>query len=217
MPLVVKFPVTFERTLFDLPAFSEDARATAFARLAAKRIAKVDAENARAAGRILPHSVIVDGAAAADLSRVRSSSIIIARWSVGFAAVAYIFETLQIAGPRLSGAYRDSMRMYVDGVESRDPRDAQGAREVLFVPTVPYARKIERGLKGYAPGQVYQSAAQAARARFGNAARIKFTYAEPEGPAPALERWAAKSPAARGRRKGKNNPYRQPAILVILD
>ncbi|BDV33918.1 hypothetical protein SS37A_14470 [Methylocystis iwaonis] len=37
---------------------------------------------------------------------------------------------------------------------------------------------------------LYQSVAQAAQARFGNAALIKFTYAVPEGAAPELRPWA---------------------------
>lgn len=190
MPLIVKFPITAERTIFDLPAFSEEARATAFQRLAAKRIAQIDDENARAAGRVIPRQLFVDHAETTSLTPAKSTSIIVARWSVGVAAVDWIWDTLRIAGPKLTGHYRESARMYVDGVESRDPRDAVGAREVLFVSVVPYARKIERGKKGYAPGHVYQSVAQAAQARFGNAALIKFTYAVPEGAAPELRRWA---------------------------
>lgn len=218
MPIVARFPVAMERTIFDLSAFSEEARGAAFAWLAEKRIAQVDAENAEAVGRRLPHTLVVDGAPRASLGRVKSSSLIVARWSVGWAAADFIFDTLRLAGPRLSGAYRESMRMYVDGVESADPKDAKGAREVLFLATVPYARKIERGLKGYSPGHVYESVARAAQARFGDAARIRFTYAEPEGPAPALDRWASASAGRRLRRAGRSDKgRRQPAILVFLD
>ncbi|WP_424360253.1 hypothetical protein [Methylocystis parvus] len=216
MPIIRRFPIISERTLVELPAFSEAARAQAFARLAAKRIAQTDAENAAAAGRRLPYDLVVDGARAATFSSVKASSIVVARWSVGYAAVDFIFETLRNAGPRLSGAYRDSMRMYVDGVASLDPRDAVGAREALFVPTVPYARKIERGAKGYAPGHVYQAVAQAAAARFGDAARIKFTYAEPEETTTALHKWAAGKGVSLRRRSGSVKMLRQPAILVLL-
>ncbi|BDV33921.1 hypothetical protein [Methylocystis iwaonis] len=157
MPLIAKFKIASERTVYDLPAFSEEARATAFQCLAAKRIAEIDDENARAAGRVIPRQLFVDNAEATSLARTKSTSIIVARWSVGVAAVDWIWETLRIAGPKLAGHYRASARMYIDGVESRDPRDAVGAREVLFVSIVPYARKIERGKKGYAPGHVYRA------------------------------------------------------------
>lgn len=219
VPLAVKFPIVDERVVFALPALTPAAQASAFQRLAARRIAQIDADNARAAGLVIPHRLIVDGAPTPDLSRVTAKSAIVARWSVGVAAVDYIRELLQGAGPFKDGDYREGARMYVDGVESRDPRDAQGAREVLFLSIVPYARKIERGLKGYAPGHVYEAVADMARARYGNAARIKFTYAVPEGPAPELTRWAATSAtaAAQRKRKGRDNPMRQPAILVILD
>jgi hypothetical protein len=45
-----------------------------------------------------------------------------------------------------------------------------------FVSTVPYARKIERGLSPQAPDGVYQVVAVLAQKRFGNVARIRFSY-----------------------------------------
>jgi hypothetical protein len=229
MALSVKFPILTERTVFSLPALSEQGVLSAFRRLAEAKIARVDAENAAAAGLRLPRRLIVDGVAAPNLARIKSSSLIVARWSVGVAAVDYIFNLLHGAGPLRSGRYRDSMRMYIDGAESKDPRDAHGAREALFLSTVPYARKIERGQKGYAPGHVYEAVADMARARFGDAARIKFTYAEPEGPAPLLDAWVAKSAvrasATRRWRRSAGAVFmrdidkkrRQPAIVVLMD
>lgn len=218
MALSYRFPITTQRTVFDLsaaPGLSEAARASAFARLAQKRILAVDSENDRLAGRDIPYSMFVDGAPAANLARVKSSSIIIARWSLGVAVIDHIWALLQESGPFLTGQYRASARMYIDGVETSDPRDAQGARRVLFLSTVPYARKIERGEQGYSPGHVYESVAQFARARYRDAATIKFTYAEPEGPAPALDAWASRASARRSRRGGDRS-LRQPAILVLL-
>ena len=52
------------------------------------------------------------------------------------------------------------------------------ADEYVFINTVPYARKIERGSSSQAPDGVYQAVAMLARDRFGNVARI--TYLVPD-------------------------------------
>ena len=95
---------------------------------------------------------------------------------------------------------------------------------MLFVPTVAYARKIERGKGKYAPGHVYEAVAAMANARFSNVARIKFTYAEPEGPTPGgypfLDDWARRFASvhgsARKQRAQIRKNRRQPAIVVYL-
>ncbi|PPD10330.1 MAG: hypothetical protein CTY36_00090 [Methylocystis sp.] len=216
MATQIKFPIVDRRIVFDgSGVFSPQTRAQAFAHMAAASIAEIDAANDAALGRDVAYRTFVDGHATANLRVATQNSVIVARWELGAGVIAYIADLLSRAGPALTGAYRRSMRIYADGVEIDDPDKAIGAREVLFVPTVPYARKIERGLKGYAPGHVYEAVAAMANARFSNVARIKFTFAEPEGPAPALDAWAARSGSAR--RGGRDRrARRQPAILVML-
>lgn len=216
MATQVKFPVVDRRIVFDgSGVFSPQTRAQAFARMAAASIAEIDASNDAAIGRDVAYRTFVDGHATPKLRVATQNSVIVARWELGAGVIAYIADLLSKAGPALTGAYRRSMRIYADGVEIDDPDEAIGAREVLFVPTVPYARKIERGHKGYAPGHVYEAVAAMANARFSNIARIKFTFAEPEGPAAALDAWAARSGSAR--RGGRDRrARRQPAILVML-
>jgi hypothetical protein len=216
MAAQVKFPIVDRRIVFDgSGVFSPQTRAQAFARMAAASIAEIDASNDAALGRDVAYRTFVDGHATPNLRVATENSVIVARWELGAGVIAYIADLLSKAGPALTGAYRRSMRIYADGVEIDDPDAAIGAREVLFVPTVPYARKIERGLAAYAPGHVYEAVAAMANARFSNIARIKFTFAEPEGPAPALDAWAARSSGAR--RGGRDRrARRQPAILVML-
>jgi len=216
MAAQVKFPVVDRRIVFDgSGVFSPQTRAQAFARMAAASIADIDASNDAALGRDVAYRTFVDGHATPNLRVATQNSVIVARWELGAGVIAYIADLLSKAGPALTGAYRRSMRIYADGVEIDDQDKAIGAREVLFLSTVPYARKIERGLEGYAPGHVYEAVAAMANARFSNIARIKFTFAEPEGPAPALDAWAARSGRARRGRRDRR-ARRQPAILVML-
>lgn len=216
MATQVKFPVVDRRIVFDgSGVFSPQMRAQALARMAAASIAEIDASNDSALGRDVSYRTFVDGHETHNLRVATESSVIVARWELGASVIAYIADLLSNAGPALTGAYRKSMRIYADGVEIDDADKAIGAREVMFVPTVPYARKIERGLKGYAPGHVYEAVAAMANARYSNVARIKFTFAEPEGPAPMLDASAARSAGARRGRRDRR-ARRQPAILVAL-
>jgi hypothetical protein len=220
--LAVKFPVVDDRIVVAADGMlGPRERASAFASIVRADIARIDAANARLAGARLPHKTYVDGAEVASLAAATQRSEIVARWELGVAAVAFVLDILREAGPAKTGAYRASARLYVDGRGAQSAEEAAGAREALILSTVPYARKIERGRNGYAPGKVYEAAAQAARARFGNVARIKFTYAEPEGPAPGLDAWAAAHarrafthPRRQASQAAKNR--RQPAILILF-
>lgn len=214
-----KLPIVEQRVVFDgAGIFGPEARAEAFAGMARVSIEEIDRGNDAAVGRDVSYRTFVDGRETSNLREAKDTSIILARWELGAGVVSYIFDLLGKAGPVRTGKYRASARMYADGVEIDDPDKAIGAREVLFLPIVPYARKIERGKDGYAPGHVYEAVAAMAASRFSNVARIKFTYAEPEGPAHELDAWAASSPTAALQRKtkGKDNPRRQPAILAYL-
>lgn len=201
--------------------FSPEARAEAFAVMAKTTFEEIDQENDAAVGRDVKYRTFVDGRETTNLREAKDKSVIVARWELGAEVVAYIWDLLHKAGPRLSGDYRALIGMYADGVGITDPDDAIGAREVLFVSLVPYARKIERGQGGYSPGHVYQAVAAMANARFSNIAKIKFTFAEPEGPAPELTAWATRNAAAseghpHKRRARLTKNLRNPAILVFF-
>ncbi|MGJ0505607.1 MAG: hypothetical protein ACR652_00445 [Methylocystis sp.] len=219
MPASAKFPVINRNIVFGgNGVFSPETRAAAFADMAGRSIAEIDKGNDAALGRDVHYRTFVDGRETANLRSAKDTSAIVARWDLTPGVISYIDGLLANSGPTKTGAYRNSRVIYADGVEIDDPQKAAGAREVLFMSLVPYARKIERGKKGYAPGHVYEAVAAMAKARFGNLAMIKFTYAEPEGRAPALDHWAATSQTAARQRKtkGRDNPRRQPAILVYL-
>jgi hypothetical protein len=223
MALRVKFPIVDRRVAFTSNGvFSPDTIAREFSRMVREDIARIDRENAAVAGHKLPLSTFVDGAEKEPLpAAVDQKSTISARWEVSIGAISYVCELLQGSGPVLSGAYRRSYRIYADGREVASWSDIPiGTREVLIVSTVPYARKIERGRGGYAPGAVYQAVAAMAAARYGNAARIKFTFAEPEGPAPLLDAWAkghaARVGSPRKQAAQLSKDRRNPAIIFYL-
>lgn len=218
MAATSKFPIISRKIVFaGNGVFSPETRARAFREATGQSIREIDASNDAAIGHDVQYKTFVDGRPA-DLSAARETSTILARWDLTPGVISYIDSLLANAGPVKTGAYRKSRVIYADGVEIDDPAQAVGAKEVMFMSLVPYARKIERGHKGYAPGAVYQAVAAIAAGRFGNVARIKFTYAEPEGAAPALRAWASKSAARHGRKQRQQTVknLRQPAIVVYL-
>lgn len=207
--------------------FGEAAKADAFAYMAKREIAHYDKHNAEVMGRPVPHTTKVDGVETTNLFTAKSTSRIDVQWDFGLEIVEWIYEILIRVAPYGTKPkappeihFRNSFRVYADGREIKDPKDAFGAREVLIVSVVPYARKIERGLKGYAPGRVFQEVVALAKLRFMNTARIKFIYAEPEGPAPLLDSWAernaAKEPSNRKTVMKYAKNRRNPAILIYL-
>lgn len=215
----MKYPVISRKIVFGgSGVFSPETRARAFAELAGAAINEIDGENDTALGRDVHYRTFVDGRETTNLFSAKDTSEIVARWDLTPGVVEYIDDLLAKAGPIKTGAYRTSRAIYADGKEIQEPAQAAAAREVLFLSLVPYARKVERGRKGYSPGHVYETVAAMAKTRFSNLAMIKFTYAQPEGPAPALDQWAATSPMAAKLRKGKGsvNPRRQPAIQIYL-
>lgn len=205
--------------------FGEAAQRDAFAYMVKNEIADIDKRNTLVAGRDVPYVTYVDGVKTDNLFSAGVRSTVVAEWQLGYEVVIWIWELLRSVGPvgtkpKTSPEihYRESVRVYADGVQINDPVDSIGAKEILFLSIVPYARKIQRGLKGYAPGAVYEVAAAMAKSKFSNYARIKFTYAEPPGAAPPLDAWAfenaAKEQTNRKARIKVAKNRRQPAIVV---
>jgi hypothetical protein len=218
MPARVKFPIVRRDVMFSgNGVFSAETRARTFADMAAASIVEIDRANDEALGRDVPYRTFVDGRETRNLHAAKTTSEIVARWELAAGVVAYIDDLLTHAGPMLTGAYRKAHVIYADGVEIDVPDKAIGAREVMFLALAPYARKIERGKKGYAPGHVYEAVAAMAKARFSNVALIRFTYQAPEGDAGQLGAWATKNATqARRSRQQTRKSLRQPAILVYL-
>ena len=202
-----------------------------FAAFAGEQIALIDKQNAQTAGSEVPHETFVDGVQTANLSQVKPNGVIIAQWELTNDVLQWIWDAVRIRAPvgggrdPHPGRFRDSQRIYADGVEVESPADAAGASEVVIASTVPYARKIEglgrkEPLSPKAPDGVYQAVAALAAAKFGNIAKIRFTTREIVGGGTQLEQWAighaAKALSERKRQKQHAKDVRQPAIVIYF-
>jgi hypothetical protein len=210
--MAVKVKITpFERTIKLVVdgRLSPQARSERIAAFARDEIAAADEQNRRAFGTVPAKTVTVDGREGAPLESVNPDrGVIIAEWQMIGQVIAWIAATLAARSPVLSGRYQKSHTLYADGTEVLASEDVPPASEYIFLNPLPYSRKIEFGqTKSGRPfvvqveNRIYERTAVDAQARFGNLAKIRFTYAAAVGGAIA--------------RKHKSDG-RVPAISVTL-
>ena len=156
---------------------SPQARQRTVANYARKVLAETQSANRRALGRDTEYEQAVDGRKGATLESVNPDhGTIVFSFDLGQGVLEWIGEQLVLNSPVLTGKYRASHVMLADGVEIDLGAPIPPAEEYIFVNTVPYARKIERGLSDQAPEGVFEVIADMAKRRFGNIADVKFTY-----------------------------------------
>ena len=191
---------------------SPQAVSAAIAQFAREEIAAADAQNEEALGRHIDHNTFVDGVPGSDLERVRPDGTIVATWTLTNDVVREVWAMVLAHVPIRSGQFRLSQRMYADGEEVDDPTDPPAAEEYVITSIAPYARKIERGESQQAPNGVYQGIAAICAARFGNIAKIRFSYSNPIGGDTSLAKWATKRKARSIRQHLADT--RQPSITI---
>lgn len=204
--------------LFIQDNLSVPARQKIAANYARERLAEAQAANRKAAGRDTPYRQIVDGNANAPLETVNpDAGTIVFEFELGLPVLKWIDDQLALMSPVLSGRYKRSHVLLADGVEV-DPLAIPPADEYLFVNTVPYARKIERGQSKQAPQGVYEEVQKMAKGRFGNIADIRFTYRSFLMPYVALggRRGGKSASAAKRSAHNMETETRNPAISVRI-
>lgn len=122
----------------------------------------------------------VDGREGAPEEAVKPFGVIEYHYQRLNEVVQFAMDTLFALSPVLSGRYRRSHTLFVNGAAVSDLKSWQPTDgEIYIVNPLPYARKIELGKqKMRVPGsdKIYQQAEQILKRRFGNIAAIKFTY-----------------------------------------
>jgi hypothetical protein len=183
---------------------SPKARQEAVAKFARSRLAETQAANAAALGQAPDYTQTVDGKRGAALETVNPDrGRITFEFDIVTDVLTWIMQELRHRSPVLSGAYREGHRLFADGVEV-DIANVPPAEEYSFTNTVPYSRKIEVGttksgrqftinVDEYRP---YDHVSAEAARRFGNIARIGYTF---RGIVGGYQIAASSSPVARKR------------------
>lgn len=181
MPVRVKVdPINRDIDLLLSQDLSPSAMSQVFAEYAHGEIEDAKQTNARILGRVPRHTVTVDGREGAPLTTVRPDGVIVAEFELVQDLLIWIDQQLVTHSPRKSGQYARSHVLFADGVEA-DVSKPRLAQEYVFINVQPYARKIERGSSSQAPDGVYQAVSVLARRRFGNVARVTFSYRTVQG------------------------------------
>lgn len=190
MPITTRISlITRDAESFFSDELSADAQSAALAAFARSNLSEAQETNRRALGSVPDHETIVDGSRGKSEDAVRPDGVIVHDFEILDDMFGYIDLLLIKHSPVLTGKYRRSHVLYADGVEI-DPAAATipDASEYVYLSVLPYARKIERGLSKQAPDGVYEVTAALAAKRFGNMARIRFSYRSPLGAYVALPR-----------------------------
>lgn len=215
---------------------SSQAKSKTLAEHARTEIANARAHNDQVLGRSPDYDVYVDGRKGAALETVKPDGKIVAEFDLIVEMFEWIDDMLLLNSPVGTerppqrwgkprpghpGLYQRSHMFLVDD-EEKDPRSPVGAfDEATFVSSVPYARKIERGLSSQATSGVYQVVAAMASKKYHNYAYIYYSLVIP--PTGLIHEWANDTslmPMRHGRPR-RISPKdrslwlrRQPAIII---
>lgn len=178
------------------------------------------AQNKRALGYEPEHTIAYAGAKRNDLAMARANDLVVIEFNLVLDVIEWIDAQLILHSPVLTGAYAQSHAWFTDSGDPMDPMAPVRAESYSVLSTLPYARKIERGLSPMAPDGVYEAVATLARQRFGNVAAIKFEYRSfPGGAIGAWSRTNSAAALARDIRGGDPRRHeewlqRQPSIYI---
>jgi hypothetical protein len=214
-------PIAKDIGLFVSEMLSPAAQSAAIAAFARDEIAKADNANRTILGRLPRRTVTVNGSAGAPLEAIRPGGSIVAEWELISDVMIWIGNTLRERSPVRSGRYRDAHTLFADSREVPIGKEVPEASEYVFLNPLPYARKIEigktragRNFVIQVPNRIYERTAKDASDRFGNIARIKFSYRAPEG-SHILKYVPIRSRATR-EASHHEKALRVPAIIVTL-
>lgn len=163
-------------------ALGPQAQSKMFAEYARGQLKEGERVNQSVFGRIIPHKTFVDGVAGANEDQVRPSGVIVYEFELLSDIFVWIADQLKQHSPvggahdPHPGLYKSAHTFFVDGKEVAVGGVIPKGDEYIFVSITPYSRKIEQGSSQQASDGVYQAVAVLARQRFGNQAKIEFTY-----------------------------------------
>lgn len=167
----------------------------------------------------------VDGIEGALETSVKPSGVIVYDYGRIDLVASFALDTLRQLSPVDSGDYIRSHVIMLNGTVIDNPDNPSSRSLSSWKPgdritisnLLPYTRKIEIGRKGYrAHGHVYEKAAHIVSGRYGNMARVIFTYDRaPRGGGDAgVYAWAWKRTSDHSR-KYQEWLTRQPTLVIM--
>lgn len=167
VPVAEAFRVAAQKTL--------DATRALLVETAKKKHAEVMARDPRPAS----FTRYVDGREGAPEESVRPAGVIVYRYPRLEQVAQFAMETLFDLSPVLSGDYRSAHLLFLNGEPVANLKGWRPGDEISISNPLPYARKIEVGsMTMRVPGTdlVYQQARRKVMSRWGNVAKVDFTF-----------------------------------------
>jgi hypothetical protein len=155
---------------------SPEARSKALAAFARKELKAAQEFNAAALGYTPTHTTAVDGRMGASEDSVKPDGRILYEFDLLNGVFAWIGEQLVKHAPFKSGRFMRSFLFFADDQVVAPGAALPEAHEYVFISTVPYARKLERGYSDQAPDGVFEVVAKLAKNRYKGEATIRFSY-----------------------------------------
>lgn len=164
-----------------------------------------------------------------DLDNVILPGPIVFRYRYLRELIAFALDELRRASPVLSGAYRDSHTLYINGIATAAiPATLSAGDDIMIANPVPYARRIEVGLKEdgrpfvvQVEPRIYERVMKRVlQPRFRRVAKLTHAYAllpdayVIKGRLPS--HYIAKGGVRRRRRQEVGKPVRSPAIVISV-
>ena len=144
----------------------------------------LDAQRARVRGAPASFDHAVDGRRGRPLTEARAQ--IVTLYDYRLEAALFAIERLIDNSPEVSGAYKRSHQLFVDGRPVTGlPREVSPAAEVMVTNTVPYARRLEvgktksgRSFVTQVPPDIYWRTILQVRRRYGQAMNIYLNFVD---------------------------------------
>jgi hypothetical protein len=204
-------PSAFEaftaRVRVEAGKLNETAARRALVEAAVFHKARVIREQSQRAGIAPLLTQYVDGREDAPFASAKPDSTILLEWDYSREIAHEAVRLLRDAGPQVRGDWKKSIAVFADDAEVDPEGVPHGAHSIEIMPTVIYARYLERvenfSAKGF--GLVAHVALDL-RALYREVAKVSFTYRTIAGDTAVV--------AAAKKRGGKAEPMRYPTIAV---
>lgn len=220
---------SFRRTVtVAWPAHAQEEARKTLVRVARAGHAAIMAEQAARAGFVPEFEAYANTPGNTNLDSVKVPGPIVYKYSYRKEIVAVLLDELRRASPTVSGLYRDSHFVFLNGLPIEGLPASLGPRDVLYIanPTS-YSRRLEvgkttagRDFLVSVPNRIYERTMKRLAPRYRNVARLTLEYILVPGAYIIKGRlpshYIAKGGVRRRRRQSVGQPVRSPAIVISL-
>lgn len=192
----------------------------AFHRAAAQEKERVVETQRQRSGFAPNTTVVADGIRNAPITSAKRVVVIeYFYWKeIAFEAI----RMLEGRGPRRTGRYLESVKVFVDGTETNPAQIPEHFSELVIAPTVPYSRRLEVGKRAdgrpfvvQVQPKIVDSVTRQLKGRYGNVATIKTEFRRIDGENTSRARGVRRGRRALRSRRSRGSEMTYPSIVIM--